>query len=88
MLRSGDFLEVAAGEDFRTVSKLSLFGSFFNDTGEIAFFASFTDSSSGIFVAGFADDPASTVIPLPASALLLGAAAIGLGALRRRRRAA
>jgi hypothetical protein len=56
--REGDLLEVAPG-DFRTISLLSFFGnsgngdgrrSGFNDVGQLAFLADFTDGSSGIFV--------------------------------------
>jgi hypothetical protein len=58
IVRKGDELEVALG-DFRTVSELSLVGdngnsngwsSAFNNFGQVAFWASFTDGSQGVFV--------------------------------------
>jgi hypothetical protein len=56
--REGDELEVAPG-DFRTISELSFVGdngnsngwpSGFNNFGQLAFWASFTDGSEGVFV--------------------------------------
>jgi formylglycine-generating enzyme required for sulfatase activity len=59
--RSGDLLEVAPG-DFRTISALRLGSGYiesiprpanaspFNDFGQVAFTATFTDGSSGVFV--------------------------------------
>jgi hypothetical protein len=73
--RTGDQLEVAPG-DFRTISQLNglaaqLTGnsdgrpSSFNNLGQIAFSASFTDSSSGVFVSNH------VAIPEPSTLLLL-----------------
>jgi hypothetical protein len=84
--REGDLLEVAPA-DFRTISTLDFFGgtgngdgvaSGFNDIGQLAFLATFTDGSSGVFVSSLA------AVPEPASALLL---LIGLMAMCPRRRA-
>jgi hypothetical protein len=56
--RTGDEMEVAPG-DFRTISELSFVGdngnsngwsSAFNNFGQLAFWASFTDGSQGVFV--------------------------------------
>jgi hypothetical protein len=58
IVRKGDLLEVVPG-DSRTVSELSFVGgnsnsngwpSAFNNVGQIAFWASFTDGSQGVFV--------------------------------------
>jgi hypothetical protein len=58
IVRKGDALEVAPG-DFRTVSDFSFVGdtgngngwpSGFNNFGQLAFWASFTDGSQGVFV--------------------------------------
>jgi hypothetical protein len=58
IVRKGDELEVAPG-DFRTISDLSLVGdngnsngwpSGFNNFGQLAFWASFTDGTQGVFV--------------------------------------
>lgn len=77
IIREGDLLDVNDDpliEDLRTVSSFSLFAnsgnedgrvSGFNDLGQVAFQASFTDGSEGIFVSSF------VAIPEPATALLL-----------------
>jgi len=63
--REGDQLEVAKG-DFRTIRRLRFFGntgnedgrrSGFNDLGQLAFVASFTDGTDGIFVSDIATVP-------------------------------
>jgi formylglycine-generating enzyme required for sulfatase activity len=79
--REGDPLEVAPG-DFRTISFLSLFDtgivdgntgnsdgrpSVFNNLGQVAFSASFTDGTSGIFVSN------RVAVPEPSTLLLLAA---------------
>ena len=70
--RTGDLFEVTPG-DLRVISGLNFVTdtgnddgrrSGFNDRGQLAFFASFTDGSSGIFVAD------TRVVPEPASAAL------------------
>jgi hypothetical protein len=87
--RRGDLLDVddGPGTDFRTISDLIFtFGtgngdgqrSGFNNLGQLAFVANFTDGSSGVFVSNLA------AIPEP-STLLLGALA-SMGLLMRRRR--
>ena len=79
--RRGDLLEVAPG-DFRTISGLNLVNGFsldsgtgnsdgrpsgFNNLGQLAFQASFTDGSSGIFVSNL------VAVPEPdAAASMLG----------------
>lgn len=71
--REGDLLEVAPGQ-FRTISLLSFAGnsgnqdgrrSGFNDRGQVAFYASFTDGSSGVFVSNL------VAVPEPSSVTLL-----------------
>jgi hypothetical protein len=72
--RFGDLLEVAPG-DFRTISGLGFFGgtgnsdgrpSGFNDRGQLAFSASFTDGSQGIFVSNL------VAVPEPSSVAIVG----------------
>lgn len=64
--RTGDLLDVddGPGTDFRTINSLSL--GRFNNLGQLVFRATFTDSSSGIFVSNL------VAIPEP-STLFLGA---------------
>jgi hypothetical protein len=87
IVREGDVLEVAPG-DFRTISFLGFVGhsgivdvrpSGFNNSGQLAFEANFTDGSRGIFVSN------GVAIPEP-STFLLAAAALGLCLAQRRRR--
>jgi hypothetical protein len=75
--RTGDLLEVGPC-DFRTISLLRFRGetgnsdgrpSAFNNQGQLAFFARFTDGTSGIFVSN------RVAIPEPGTILLLGFAA-------------
>jgi hypothetical protein len=90
--REGDPLEVAPG-DFRTVSSLVFLTdaistystgnsdgrpSAFNNLGQLAFRASFTDGSSGIFVSN------RVAVPEP-STFVLAAAALGLCFARRKK---
>jgi hypothetical protein len=78
--RVGEQLEVAPG-DFRTVASMDMFGSFsggfgnetgfpsgFNERGQVAFSASFTDGTSGIFVSDVVavPEPSSLLLPLVA----------------------
>jgi hypothetical protein len=49
IVRSGDSLEVAPG-DFRVIESLGMSDGGFNDAGQLAFRAVFTDGSQGIFV--------------------------------------
>ncbi len=88
--REGDLLEVAPG-DFRTIMQLNAVGvgdtgnsdgrpSWFNNLGQLAFWASFTDGSSGIFVSN------RVAVPEP-SAFALAAAGLGVYIVHRRRRA-
>ena len=85
VVRYGDLLEVLPG-DFRTVEEVTLIGisgtgdgrpSAFNDLGQFAFRASFTDGSEGIFVSNLA-------VPEPGGLAILGLALPTL--LRRRSR--
>jgi hypothetical protein len=88
--RIGDLLEVAPG-DFRTVSRFG-FGpsptgtgnsdgrpSGFNNLGQLAFQANFTDGSSGVFVSN------RVAVPEPSTLLLAALAAAGLLWWRRAR---
>jgi hypothetical protein len=84
--RRGDPLEVAPG-DFRTISGLNFVGntgtsdgrpSHFNNLGQLAFSAEFTDGSSGIFVSN------RVAIPEPATALLFIPATVVILLFRRR----
>jgi hypothetical protein len=88
--REGDLLEVAPG-DFRTISNLTFLAngsdfstgnsdgrpSAFNNLGQLAFNAAFTDGTSGIFVSN------RVAVPEPSS--LLPAALAGVGLLCQRR---
>lgn len=89
---TGDVIDVdnGPGVDLRTVSIPSIVGfsgnedgklSGFNDLGQIAFYTTFTDRTSGVFVANL------VAIPEPATPLLLLAGACG-GCIFRRRLAA
>lgn len=81
--RTGDQLDVddGPGTDFRTISDLSFIGgvgaedyverSGFNDQGQLAFSATFTDGSSGVFVSNL------VAVPEPGSLLLASLACIG-----------
>jgi hypothetical protein len=83
--RRGDLLEVAPG-DFRTISLLTFLGdrdshstgnsdgrpSAFNNLGQVAFSAIFTDGTSGIFVSN------RVAVPEPSTFLLAAAAVAGL----------
>jgi hypothetical protein len=82
---TGFDLEIAPG-DSRTVSFLRFHGSGnnesgqrsgFNDRGQVAFYAAFTDGSSGIFVSNL------VAIPEPSAIILVGIPALGM-LLRRR----
>jgi hypothetical protein len=84
--RTGDLLEVAPG-DFRTIGGL-LFGLYeptgnsdgrgsgFNNSGQLAFWASFTDGTSGIFVSN------RVAVPEPSTLLLGAITLLGLFASR------
>ena len=75
--RTGDMLEIAPG-DIRTISSLGgIANSGFNNLGQLAFYASFTDGTSGIFVSN------RVAVPEPSSLLLLCLGS--LAALWRRR---
>lgn len=78
VFRKGDALKVAPG-DFRTVSGLGFAyntgngdgrASGFNDRGQIAFRASFTDGSQGLFV--------TTVVPEPSALAMFSLAITGI----------
>lgn len=85
--RTGDKLEIAPG-DFPTISNLDLIAntdngdggpSGFNNLGQLAFWASFNGSTSGVFVSNV------VAIPEPSSLLLTALAAAGLLKSRRLR---
>jgi hypothetical protein len=78
VVRKADVVDVdpTAGVDDRTVSANN-FPSF-NDSGELAYQLHFTDGSSGIFTSDI------TVVPEPGTLALVGAAAVGGWAVRRR----
>ena len=87
--REGDLLEVAPG-DSRTVSFLAFVGSTsnsdgrrsgFNNSGELAFLANFTDGSRGIFLSSF-----DVQAPAPGTLGLLGMGLLGVMASARRGR--
>ena len=89
--REGDLLDVddGPGTDFRTISGLNFIvgtgngdgrASGFNDLGQLAFFAGFTDGTSGIFVSDL------VAIPEPTSVVLGAFGVFGLLATRRRKR--
>jgi hypothetical protein len=86
IVREGDLLEVLPG-DFRTVSSLIMRGgtgadsgqgSGFNDAGQVAFIANFTDGTSGVFVSDVA------TIPEPRAMVMGIAGLLWVGAMRRR----
>lgn len=80
--------DIPNAPDFRVVDRLGFtdgsgnqdgLASAFNDAGELAFYASFTDGTSGVFVASV------NLVPEPASLFLV--ATLGLSPLLRRHRA-
>jgi len=93
--REGDQLDVddGPGIDLRTISSLVGFQpgnesgnedgrrSNFNDLGQLAFVATFTDGSSGVFVS----DLAAQAIPEPSSIALMLSAVLGFSCVARRR---
>lgn len=84
IIREGDLLDVdenPIAEDLRTVNSLFVYSgtsnedgrrSAFNDRGQLAFLATFTDGTSGIFIAN------TKLIPEPSTVLLASVAAAGL----------
>jgi hypothetical protein len=85
IVATGMDLEVMPG-DVRTVSSLVFYGtgnnesgycSSFNDRGQLAFYAAFTDGSSGIFVSNL------VAIPEPSAITLVGIPALGMFLWRR-----
>jgi hypothetical protein len=86
VVRQGDMLQVAPGDN-RTVSGVIFLGgsgnsdgraSGLSDNGQIAFWASFTDGSSGIFVSN------ALTVPEPATLPLAAIAVVVVAGLRRR----
>nr|WP_145436590.1 choice-of-anchor tandem repeat NxxGxxAF-containing protein [Lacipirellula limnantheis] len=84
IVREGDVLQVGPG-DFRTVSGLNFQGNGgigdsrpigFNDRGQVAFFAGFTDGSSGFFVSDSVAVPESPTAVL-AALMCLAPSAVG-----------
>jgi len=81
--REGDLLDVeeGIGTDFRTISNLGYFSisgnedgrsSAFNDLGQVAFSATFTDGTSGVFISNL------VAVPEPSSIALILSAFLGL----------
>jgi hypothetical protein len=79
IVREGDLLEIAPG-DFRTLRSAFFHGntsngdsvpSGFNDRGQIAFYARFSDGSSGIFVTDLATVPEPSTLTLMSLTLLV-----------------
>jgi hypothetical protein len=70
--RAGDVLDVDDGTDvdMRTIQRFELGENFFNDRGQIAFRAVFTDGSSGIFVSNLVAVPEPYAVLLAAFGLL------------------
>ena len=91
VVREGDLFDVSndpGAPDMRTIAFIHFSGNTgleegqsggFNDLGQVAFYASFTDGSAGAFVT-----EVSVTIPEPSSVLLVVTACVGL--LRRRSR--
>jgi hypothetical protein len=80
LTRTGDLLEVHPG-DIRTIATLGFtylsdtgsgMASGFNDLGQLAFIATFTDGTSGVFVAQ------ATPVPEPRAATLVAFGSVGL----------
>ncbi len=89
--REGDLLDVddGSGTDLRTISRLSFIAntgngdgraSGFNDLGQLAFLARFTDGTSGVFLSDL------VAIPEPSSVVLSALGLFGLLATRRRKK--
>jgi hypothetical protein len=87
IVRVGDILEVAPN-DFRTVSSLGFAGgssnnngvpSGFNDRGQVAFHAWFTNGTNGIFVSDLA------AIPEPSTLIVLASVSLAILKVRSRR---
>jgi hypothetical protein len=89
IVRTGDTIDVDSGPgvDLRTIASLNFFGnegsgpsseghqSGFNDLGQIAFMATFTDGSSGVFLSNLVAVPEPEAISLVVLFLLCSAAA-------------
>jgi len=79
VVREGDMIDVLNGEgvDFRAISGLGNFA--LNNFGELAYFAEFSDGSSGYFLAdvsfglsGVPSNPNNPFVPSPATLAILG----------------
>lgn len=87
IVREGDSLNVnndPSINDLRIVSYLSAVSTAFNDHGQLAFRATFTDGSSGIFIANTAGR--MTLVPEPTTVSMLMIIALGLALVRTPRR--
>ncbi|MGF1607346.1 MAG: choice-of-anchor tandem repeat NxxGxxAF-containing protein [Rhodothalassiaceae bacterium] len=89
ILRKGDMFDVGGG-DLRTIAGLNLFDGLDDNGGDLAFLASFTDGSQGLFTADFSslngplpDDPIGVPVPAPLALIGLGLGAVSLVSRRR-----
>lgn len=89
IVREGDSLNVNNDpliNDLRIVSSLSAVSTAFNDRGQLAFSATFTDGSSGVFIANTAGR--ATFVPEPTTVSMLMIISLGLALVRTSRRGA
>jgi hypothetical protein len=82
IVREGDMLEVTPG-DFRTVSRLRFNNNLgFNAAGEVAFAATFTDNTEGVFVSRAATVPEPRSLSLALTGALAAVVAVARMSLR------
>lgn len=85
LLRKGDLVDLGDG-DLATIIALSFINDGFNDAGQLAFTASFSDGRDGFFLA--TPDGVVSPVPLPAALPLMASGLMGLVMIARRRRSA